>query len=151
MLLGRNAAYFVIVTLTTVGYGDLSNHGDGVKIFAVLFIFSGAAIVISLLGHLVSKMLDREEAAFVDFLRGRKKARDSPFLHGRRPLKPSGWSDSHYKLAVSIATFGLLVAIGTAVFAFADKLDFVDAIYVTIVSVTTVGYGDFAPRASGPS
>ena len=149
-----NALYFIIVTLTTVGYGDLRNHGDGVKLFACFYIVLGSAIVISLLGHLVSKLLDTEESAFVDaFLRrntSKGKGRpDSPFLHGRRPLKPSSWSADHYKLVVSIATFALLVAGGTVVFALADKLDFVDSFYLVFVSVTTVGYGDFAPRSVG--
>src|ERR687895_2385527 len=47
-------------------------------------------------------------------------------------------------------SLGLLTAIaiisGTAFYALVEGLRFVDALYFSVVTLTTVGYGDFAPK-----
>ncbi|CAM9923053.1 unnamed protein product, partial [Choristocarpus tenellus] len=55
-----DALYFCIVTVTTVGYGDLSNHSDGTKIFACIYILFGVAMIGGLISSLVEMVLEQQ-------------------------------------------------------------------------------------------
>ena len=45
-----DALYFGVVTLTTVGYGDLLPTSDGSKVFTTLYVFFGVSIVATTIG-----------------------------------------------------------------------------------------------------
>jgi len=40
-----DALYFTIITLTTVGYGDLTPQTDSGKIFTIIYIFVGISLI----------------------------------------------------------------------------------------------------------
>jgi hypothetical protein len=42
--------YFTVVSLTTVGYGDLAPTTDATRVFTALFILGGVAVVVSAIG-----------------------------------------------------------------------------------------------------
>lgn len=44
-----DSLYFSAVTLTTVGYGDLSPTTDAAKLFTVVYIFSGMTVIVTYL------------------------------------------------------------------------------------------------------
>ncbi len=44
-----DSLYFSAVTLTTVGYGDLSPTTDAAKLFTVLYIVSGVTVIVTYL------------------------------------------------------------------------------------------------------
>lgn len=50
-----DSLYFSVVTLTTVGYGDLSPTTDASKLFTVVYIVMG----VSLLGAVINEILKR--------------------------------------------------------------------------------------------
>jgi len=53
-----DSAFFSVVTVTTIGYGDLTPQTDAGKIFTMFFAFSGIGIafyVISLAGRYMSR------------------------------------------------------------------------------------------------
>src|SRR4051812_47312171 len=47
-----------------------------------------------------------------------------------------------------IAPFLLLVAIGTLVYARLESWTLLDALYATVITITTVGYGDLSPQTA---
>ncbi|MGI9607833.1 MAG: potassium channel family protein [Acidimicrobiales bacterium] len=47
-----------------------------------------------------------------------------------------------------VVASGTVVAIGTVFYRFVEDLSWVDALYFTIVTLTTVGYGDIAPETT---
>ena len=52
------------MTLTTVGYGDLSAHKPATKMFACVYILVGVALIASFLGQLVELLLDGQARGF---------------------------------------------------------------------------------------
>ncbi|MGB0522685.1 MAG: potassium channel family protein [Flammeovirgaceae bacterium] len=47
-----DSLYFSVITLTTVGYGDFSPQTDGGKIFTIIYIISGIAIILTFINTL---------------------------------------------------------------------------------------------------
>jgi voltage-gated potassium channel len=45
-----DSLYFTVITLTTVGYGDISPQTDGGKMFAIFYIIVGLGIMAALIG-----------------------------------------------------------------------------------------------------
>jgi voltage-gated potassium channel len=58
-----DALYFSIVTLTTVGYGDIHPTSDGTQIFTIIYILTGLGILVALLAsvaeHYVAQKAER--------------------------------------------------------------------------------------------
>ena len=46
-----DALYFSVVTISTVGYGDISPSTDGSRVFTAVYILFGMTIVLSLTGE----------------------------------------------------------------------------------------------------
>ena len=45
-----DAFYFVVVSMSTVGYGDLAPSGSGSRLFTAVYIFFGVALVFQIAG-----------------------------------------------------------------------------------------------------
>lgn len=53
-------------------------------------------------------------------------------------------SDSQVLLVIT----SLLVGVGTVFYRFVEDLTWLDSVYLSVISLTTVGYGDFSPTTS---
>ena len=51
-------------------------------------------------------------------------------------------------LLTLIVPFLLLIAVGTVVYALLERWTWLDALYATIITITTVGYGDLSPHSA---
>ncbi|KAM7262969.1 hypothetical protein ACFE04_000652 [Oxalis oulophora] len=133
--------YFIVVTLCTIGYGDIVPDNTFTKLFTCAFILVGFGFIDVLLHGLVTYICDRQEAVLlttvnenglnalvrtymIDEQKGRMRIRMKVFL------------------ALSVVIFCL--AIGTIAIHFLERLDWVDSFYMSVISVTTVGYGDYS-------
>ena len=52
--------YFCIVTLTTVGYGDLSPTTDAARIFTIVYILTGFGVLVALLTSVAEQYLSQK-------------------------------------------------------------------------------------------
>jgi voltage-gated potassium channel Kch len=52
--------YFCVVTLTTVGYGDLSPTSAGTQIFTIVYILTGFGVLVALLTSVAEKYLSQK-------------------------------------------------------------------------------------------
>lgn len=57
-----DALYFTVVTLTTIGYGDLHPTTDLSKLFTIFFVFAGVSFILGFLNFIVARTVrDRVE------------------------------------------------------------------------------------------
>lgn len=49
-----NSIYFSVITLSTVGYGDLAPQTDFGKIFTIIYIFLGIGVILSFVSSVAS-------------------------------------------------------------------------------------------------
>ncbi len=70
------ALYFCIVTLTTVGYGDLHPTTDATRIFAIIYILTGFGVLVALLTSVAQQYL-KQKAESPGRARERLRARRS--------------------------------------------------------------------------
>ena len=58
--------YFTMVTLTTVGYGDLTPSSDVAKLFTVFLIVSGVGFILAFLNFLATMTVNRKTGRDLD-------------------------------------------------------------------------------------
>ncbi|MEI7620211.1 MAG: potassium channel family protein [Candidatus Falkowbacteria bacterium] len=64
--------YFSSMSLTTVGYGDLSPKTDAGKIFTVFYIFSGVGVILSFISSVANKA--HEKSATEELIDKKRKS-----------------------------------------------------------------------------
>ncbi|KAJ6793819.1 two pore potassium channel a isoform X1 [Iris pallida] len=131
-----DALYFVIVTMTTVGYGDLFPDSSASKLLACAFVLSGMAIVALLLSRAADYLVEKQEVLLVKALHLRHKAGEAQML---REIEANR---ARYKFYANAIVLVVLIAVGVVFLLKVEKLSFVDAFYCVCSTITTLGYGD---------
>jgi voltage-gated potassium channel len=67
--------YFCVVTLTTVGYGDLSPTTDVTRIFTIIYILTGFGVLVALLTSVAQQYLRQKAEGGPPRGRARRSAR----------------------------------------------------------------------------
>ncbi|CAA7056187.1 unnamed protein product [Microthlaspi erraticum] len=135
-----DALYFSIVTMCTVGYGDIVPLTLTTKILTIVLVTIGVLFLDFLLNRVVNHVLDLQEKAILARIKtpcSRNRAfRDHivDVVNGRIRIK--------WKLRLAFCGVFFCVGVGTLFLCLYEKLDFVDSVYLSVISVTTVGYGD---------
>ena len=118
-----DALYFCVITVTTVGFGDLTPTSDVAKLFVAGYILVGLSLFSTCLGLLVGKLHGAVEEPANRLPRRRRRVWQCVACFG-------------------ITTFWLTV--GAAIVRCMEGWSLVDCIYWTVVATCTVGYGDLA-------
>ncbi|XP_039128369.1 LOW QUALITY PROTEIN: two-pore potassium channel 5-like [Dioscorea cayenensis subsp. rotundata] len=134
-----DALYFCVVTLCTIGYGDIAPLTPITKLLSCVFVLIGFGFIEVLLSGAVNRFLDHQETQFLT----------SIIRHGTGPSNyifdaEKGRMRIRMKVLLAISVVILCIAIGASALSFLEGLDFMDSLYLSVMSVTTVGYGDHA-------
>jgi voltage-gated potassium channel Kch len=127
----ETAVFFITQTVTTLGYGDVTPKTTVGRWFTVFYIFSGLLIAFSLLNELTSM--------FILYMRS----------HYKKPQKLDKFQvfvRNVYNCLMWIGIMTLIPLFGSIVFRFNENWSASTAIYFSVVTTTSVGYGDFVPQ-----
>ncbi|XP_052177252.1 two-pore potassium channel 1 [Diospyros lotus] len=131
-----DAVYFCIVTMTTVGYGDLVPSTAPTKLLACAFVFTGMALVGLVLSKGADYLVEKQEILLVKGLHRRQKVGPAEIL------KEVETNRARYKCYMVFALLFALILVGTIFLVTVEKLNLVDAFYCVCSTITTLGYGD---------
>lgn len=131
-----DAVYFCIVTMTTVGYGDLVPDSALAKLLACAFVFTGMALIGLTLSKAADYLVEKQEIFLVKSLREHQKVGPAEIL------KEVENNKVRYKCLVVFILLLVLIIAGTTFLATVEKLDIIDAFYCVCATITTLGYGD---------
>ena len=115
-----DAVYFSFISITTIGYGDLAPVTPIGRCVFLIFYISSVAWASVLVGAL-------------------HKYFSKHFFHAIRSCC-RGWGDILIPLVAA-----LWLALGSFLFQFLEGWSFADSMYYCVITMSTVGYGDFAP------
>ncbi|OAY61998.1 two-pore potassium channel 5 [Manihot esculenta] len=138
-----DALYFCIVTMCTIGYGDIAPLTPVTKVFACVFVLVGFGFIDILLSGVVNYVLDLQESMI---LAGIQMGKTHQGFSARNYIVDveKGRMRIRLKVALALGVVVLCIGIGMLVLYFVEDLDWIDSIYLAVMSVTTVGYGDRA-------
>ncbi|XP_042383637.1 two-pore potassium channel 3-like [Zingiber officinale] len=159
-----DALYFCIVTMCTIGYGDITPVTASAKIFSIMFVIIGFGFVDILLSGMVSYVLDIQESLLLSAVNNPMKIDDKKkhnqqknhdqhqhqHEHGHNITRnyiidvKKGRMRIRMKVALALCVVLLCIGVGTGVLRFVEQLGWLDSFYLSVMSVTTVGYGDRA-------
>ncbi|CAO2835738.1 unnamed protein product [Amaranthus hypochondriacus] len=133
-----DALYFCMVTMTTVGYGDLVPQTSLAKFLACTFVFSGMALVGLVLSQGADYLVEKQEKLIVKALKKRKKIRTNDIM---KQIEIT--SNVRHKCIVIGLLLIVLILCGTIILVKVEELDVIDAFYCVCVTMTSLGYGDY--------
>ncbi|KAK2418905.1 two-pore potassium channel [Trifolium repens] len=137
-----DALYFCIVTMCTIGYGDIAPLTPFTKVFACVFVLVGFGFIDILLSGLVNFVLDLQENLILTGVQ--MGAREGFSARDYIVDVAKGRMRIRLKVGLALGVVVLCIGVGSLVLCFVEGLNWVDSIYLAVMSVTTVGYGDQA-------
>ncbi|KAL7088499.1 hypothetical protein ACP275_13G130400 [Erythranthe tilingii] len=138
-----DAVYFCIVTMTTVGYGDLVPDSTAAKSLACVFVFIGMALVGLLLSKAADTIIENQEILLVKAMHMREKCSPVDIIREAETNRVK------YKFFTVLVALVMLVIVGTVFLYWKEGLEFFDAFYCVCATITTLGYGDKSFSTSG--
>ncbi|GLT80223.1 hypothetical protein SLA2020_516750 [Shorea laevis] len=131
-----DAIYFSVVTMTTVGYGDIVPHGALAKLLACVYVFAGMLLVGLILGKAADYMLEKQEVLLVRAMNMKAKFDQTEIL------KEVEINSVKYKFINATLLLLMLIIIGTLFLCMVEEMDIINAFYCVCSTMTTLGYGD---------
>eukprot|EP01018_Ginkgo_biloba_P040815 Gb_34391 [translate_table: standard] len=130
-----DALYFCMVTLTTVGYGDLVPTGTLPKLFVCGFVFAGMVLMSLFLSSAADYLIEIQEKLLIKSLK--KHGFDQSISIENQTNSKTKW-----KLLITLAILLVLMGIGMVVLHEVEGLNFLDSFYCVCSTISTLGYGD---------
>lgn len=161
------AAYVVVQIITTIGYGDISVNPE-MHGFMTIYVLFGLCLAANGVNDVFTAMLEKSQEKLTMRM---NELQESVKSKGKKENRITG---SHHELYDFLAGLGIFTVfvLGGAIFyvlvepctcsygvSKADgcvedtcattgyKKDFATAIYMAVITLTTVGFGDFTPRS----
>jgi len=162
------ALYMIVQIVTTIGYGDIPVHGH-LKLFMTAYVFFGTAVIANVVNDGAGQLISSGEASLCQrfrMLEAKLSDEISDEEEARRKLRP-------YNLFVSSAAmYAVLVVVWIVFFHLTESctcsygstakegctaenacetgytLDDESALYMAVITFSTVGFGDYSPKTS---
>ena len=154
-----DAMYFSMVTMSTVGYGDLSPASTGGRVFTIFYIFVGIIVIFNLVSTLMTRLTDPCFDALKTLFE-RRFPRTAFDIDGNGeadyfvPLPAPLFYLVHLlapilaSVTIQLVAAACFVAVERGVEG-SDLGDYGNAVWFAFITATTVGYGDMSPVSQG--
>ncbi|XP_077989215.1 TWiK family of potassium channels protein 18-like [Glandiceps talaboti] len=153
--------FFCITVLTTIGYGSLvpvTMHGKivtivyaviGIPLF-LIFLAKLGDILVNVIRNCCLKCCAKKRKRGSNI--GMRKTSSKYKKDGKGPVNDdddddgAGFEDTDIPISPFIVVYLLYIGAGSGIFYYLQKdWDFVDALYFTVITFTTIGFGDLVP------
>ncbi|KAG0485754.1 hypothetical protein HPP92_009833 [Vanilla planifolia] len=138
-----DALYFCIVTMCTIGYGDITPVSTASKLFSITFVLVGFGFIDILLSAMISYVLDAQERHLLAAAKHSAHGRNFDVQSYVVDIK-KGRMRIRLKVCLALGIVVLCICVGAVFLWLVERLNWLDAFYLSVMSVTTVGYGDRA-------
>ncbi|KAJ9568073.1 hypothetical protein OSB04_004039 [Centaurea solstitialis] len=129
-----DALYFTVVTMTSVGYGDLFPGSTLTILLACLFVFLGMLLIGLVLSKAADYLVERQELLFTRALHLNQTVGTA------ETLKRMKTNQVRNKCVLLVVLLVVLMAAGTVVLLAVEDLDFIHAFYCVVATITSLGY-----------
>ncbi|EGD75757.1 hypothetical protein PTSG_07874 [Salpingoeca rosetta] len=134
--------YFNIITVTTIGYGDLSPTSADSRVFSVFHMTFGLVLFTLVLGSRVRSVEDQNTVL-------QRHLRVQDMIGGRKA------TGSSYKFWQGVSRllfiYVIMLMIGSLYFCLGLGYEFHEGLYLATTTGTSVGYGDVSPSITANS
>jgi len=146
-----DSLYFGVVTFTSVGYGDLVPSTDAGRLFCIIYALGGCAALGIALGVLGDTMIQSQLSAIKKLKLNRQRKVMSSIEKEREitaSQRTQGEEKSRPRLHFVIVRIPIFLAIAlcSAFISLREGWYWTNGVYYTIVTMCTIGYGDYAPE-----
>ncbi|KAI8494877.1 hypothetical protein Bbelb_274820 [Branchiostoma belcheri] len=124
-----DAWFFCITFITTIGYGFITPHTVGGKLFCIVYAFLGIPVTLIMLTAIGRKLGDTNR--WVE-----KK------VQKKLPNHP-GRIRAVTLLIVVVTSVGIFFFVPAIIFTIVEQWNFLDSLYYCFITLSTVGFGDF--------
>jgi hypothetical protein len=132
--------YFTIISLCTIGYGDIVPCTTFTKVFTCLFLLIGVRFVDIMLNGLLTNVLDKQRTVLLSTMDDNKlnKVFDTYMIDAEKKR-----SRGKMKVLLALGVVAGSISVCTIIVHEVEGLNWIDSFYLSVISVTTVGYGDY--------
>jgi hypothetical protein len=134
-----DSVWFITQTFTTLGYGNITPKSKGGRMFTIFFIFIGMALAFFMIN-------DATRLAILYF---RTHYRKKNIHVSKKKFKRNKFQllvRSFFNCLMWITIVILVCLFGATVFCLNEGWTWNDSVYFTVVTMTSLGYGDVVPQ-----